>query len=58
VHRDPPRGDGLDELRESLLVGAPASDACSTPPVAEDDRRSLVVSFLTLLFSIPALIGA
>lgn len=51
--------DGLAPLRESLLEpesGAPASADGTDEALA--NRRSLVLSFATLLFSIPALIGA
>jgi len=67
------RTEGLDSLRVSLLEppmtaaevdsgvaaeedggGAPGAVASEEP----GDRRSLALSFATLLFSIPALIGA
>jgi hypothetical protein len=66
---DEPREDRLEVLRISLLepyanaadadadapADAPAADAAIAP---SGNRRSLALSFITLLLSIPALIGA
>jgi len=57
---------GNNNLDESLLPpaeaessdAAPAPAAAQTAEQASEDRRSLIVSVLTLALSIPALIGA
>lgn len=57
---DDPRGGGLAALSESLLEPAGAAPAAAVDARSDEppDQRSLLLSLATLLFSIPALIGA